>query len=177
MSAAPPPRTLADIDWTRWKPQQAATLLFVVRNGQVLLIHKKRGLGAGKINAPGGRIEPGETPLEAAVREVREELCVEAVHVRRCGELSFQFVDGLGLHCTVFRAEDCIGEATETPEAIPLWVPVNQIPYEKMWRDDPLWVPLMLARVPFRGRFLFDGDAMLDHCVERRDEAIRSPAP
>ena len=43
------------IDWTGWQPKERATLLFILRDGQALLIHKKRGLGAGKINAPGGR--------------------------------------------------------------------------------------------------------------------------
>ena len=50
-------RTVNDIDWTTWQPQQRATLLFVIQGNQVLLIHKKRGLGAGNINGPGGRLE------------------------------------------------------------------------------------------------------------------------
>ena len=49
---------LQDIAWEHWVPQQRATLLFVLRDGQALLIHKKRGLGAGKINGPGGRLMP-----------------------------------------------------------------------------------------------------------------------
>ena len=69
-------RSLEDVDWERWEPRQRATLLFVVRRDEILLIHKKRGLGAGKINGPGGRLEPGETPLACAIREVEEELCV-----------------------------------------------------------------------------------------------------
>lgn len=164
-------KTLGDVPWHAWKPREEATLLFVIRDGQVLLIHKKRGLGAGKINGPGGRLEPGETALQAAVREVREELCVEALHVRRSGELSFQFVDGLSIHVTVFRADNCAGEARETPEAIPLWIPLDEIPYGKMWQDDLLWLPLVLERKPFRGRFLFDGDTMLDHHVEQLEQA------
>jgi 8-oxo-dGTP diphosphatase len=161
-------KTLGDVPWPTWRPREEATLLFVIRDGQMLLIHKKRGLGAGKINGPGGRLEPGETALQAAVREVREELCVEAIQVRRSGALSFQFVDGLSLHVTVFRADNCVGEPQETPEAIPLWTPVDKIPYDQMWRDDPLWLPLVLERTLFRGRFLFDGDTMLDHCIELR---------
>jgi hypothetical protein len=35
-----------------------------------------------------------------------------------------------------------------------------------MWEDDELWLPLVLARRPFRGRFVFEGDAMLDHELE-----------
>jgi len=37
-------------------------LCFLLRDGEVLLIRKKRGFGAGKINGVGGRIEPSEMP-------------------------------------------------------------------------------------------------------------------
>ncbi len=62
-------------DWSTWTPTEEATLLFAFDGGgRVLLIHKKRGLGKGKINGPGGRLEAGETPVQAAVRETREEV-------------------------------------------------------------------------------------------------------
>jgi 8-oxo-dGTP diphosphatase len=160
------PRNLNEIDWAAWQPRERATLLFVVRDGQLLLILKKRGLGAGKINGPGGRIEPGETPQLAAVREVREELLVAPLDVRPSGELFFQFTDGLSLHVHVFKAHGCAGEPQETGEAAPLWVPQDAIPYDRMWQDDPHWLPLMLAERPFRGYFLFDGDRMLDWNVQ-----------
>ncbi|MCG3120675.1 MAG: 8-oxo-dGTP diphosphatase [bacterium] len=154
---------LEDIDWTNWQAQQLATLLFVVREGHVLLIHKKRGLGAGKINGPGGRLDNGELPLHGAIREVQEELRVTPLDVEHCGELAFQFVDGLSIHVEVFRAGACEGEPQETDEAIPLWTPLDQIPYERMWADDRHWIPLLLARQKFSGRFLFDADKMLGH--------------
>jgi 8-oxo-dGTP diphosphatase len=157
---------IEEIDWKAWVPQQRATLLFVIRGGQILLIRKKRGLGAGKINGPGGRIDPGETPLEAAIREVEEELCVTPTGVRGCGELRFQFLDGLSLHGYVFTATDCDGEPRETEEATPLWTQIDSIPYDEMWADDRLWFPLMLAGTRFDGRFLFDGDRMLGFEVE-----------
>lgn len=157
------PTRIADIDWTRWTPRDVATLLFVVRGGQVLLIRKKRGLGAGKVNGPGGRLEPGESPLACAIREVEEELGVVPDAPAHHGELSFQFTDGYALHCHVFRSEDCTGTARETPEAVPLWTPLDRIPFEEMWTDDTLWLPRLIARGRFRGRFIFDGDAMLDH--------------
>jgi 8-oxo-dGTP diphosphatase len=152
-----------DIDWVTWTPNQRATLLFVVRDGQILLIRKKRGLGAGKINGPGGRIEGDETPLQCAIREVQEELCITPTEVEPCGELMFQFVDGLALHGYVFIANAFTGEPTETDEAAPIWTPLDAIPYADMWQDDRLWLPLMLKRERFVGRFLFDGDQMLGH--------------
>ncbi len=159
-------RKLHDLDWERWKPRDVATLVFVVCGGRILLIRKKRGLGAGKINGPGGRLESGEAPELGAVREVEEELCVTPLDLRMLGENRFQFVDGYSIHVFVYVASGCVGEPMETDEAAPLWVDVDGIPYGEMWEDDRLWLPLVLAGRRFTGRFLFDGDAMLDHAVE-----------
>ncbi|KPL18688.1 MAG: NUDIX hydrolase [candidate division Zixibacteria bacterium SM23_81] len=163
---------LRDIDWQNWKPQQRATLVFVIRDGQVLLIRKRKGLGVGKINAPGGRIGSGETPLEGAVREAQEELCVIPVGIRQMGELRFQFVDGLSLHVYVFVAKDCVGSPQETDEAEPIWTPIDAIPYEQMWEDDSHWVPVMLSGRTFDGRFVFDGDQMLDFDLRFGDSRV-----
>lgn len=166
-------RTLADIDWATWAPTDVAVLLFVIRGGEALLIRKKRGLGAGKINAPGGRVEPGESPEEAAVRETREEVGVVPASPRLSGHLRFQFTDGYRLACHVFTSDACAGEPRETDEAVPLWAPLDALPYDAMWADDRLWIPLMLAGRPFRGRCLFDGDRMLDHEIVDDDPARR----
>ena len=165
---SPVPRLLSAIDWTRWVPREKATLLFVLEPGRILLIHKKTGLGAGKINGPGGRIEPGETAREGAIREVKEELCVTPTGVREAGDLSFQFTDGYSLHGAVFTATGFQGTLCETPEAAPLWTSVDAIPYQRMWADDRLWLPLLLAGTLFRGFFIFEGDEMLDSRVEER---------
>jgi 8-oxo-dGTP diphosphatase len=149
------------MDWTCWQPVERATLLFAIRDDQVLLIHKKRGLGAGKINGPGGRLDPGETSAQCAVREVQEEVGVTPTTPRLCGELQFQFVDGHSIHGLVYRADDIEGDLQETDEAIPFWCPLTEIPYGKMWMDDRLWFPLMLENRYFTGRFLFDDDLML----------------
>jgi 8-oxo-dGTP diphosphatase len=152
-----------DIDWRNWKARDPATLVFVVKGGMILLIRKKRGLGAGKINGPGGRIEAGEKPIEGAVREAREELGITPLGIRYSGENLFQFVDGYSIHVHVFKASDLSGEPIETEEARPLWTPLDGIPYEEMWADDRLWLPLVLEDVPFSGRYVFEGDVMLDH--------------
>ncbi len=159
-------QSLDDIDWANWVPTQRATLCFVVQAGQILLIEKKRGLGEGKVNGPGGRIDPGETPEQCAVREVQEELRVTPNGISYSGRLNFQFVDGLALRCHVFRAAGCDGIAEETEEAVPLWTPVDRIPFERMWADDRLWIPMMLEGTRFDGRFLFDDDAMLGYEID-----------
>ena len=140
-----------------------ATLLFVERGEEVLLIHKKRGLGAGKVNAPGGKIDPGETPVQAAIREVQEEVGLQVSDPEEMGVLRFQFINGdrLALHCTVFRSKHFTGEPYATPEADPFWCRIDAVPYDKMWEDDHHWLPGMLDGQRFDADFIFDDEAML----------------
>lgn len=172
----PPAPTIDAIDWNTWQARDRATLVFVVRDGEVLLIRKKRGLGAGKINGPGGRLDPGETPLACAIREVEEELRCTPLGLEQFGEIRFQFVDGYSIHVFVFRGSGPQGEPTETDEATPLWARVDALPFDEMWADDRLWLPLVLDRRPFTARFVFDGDVMLDHVLELLPEAAAPQA-
>jgi 8-oxo-dGTP diphosphatase len=163
-----------EIDWQGWQPRDVGTLLFIVRGREVLLIRKKRGLGAGKINGPGGRLESGETPLAAAIREVEEEVCLTPAEIEARGELSFDFTDGYRLHAHVFVAFAFAGTPTETPEADPFWCDLDALPYESMWADDALWLPHVLAGRSVRGRFVFEGDRMLDYELDVVDADLSS---
>ena len=151
--------------WNEWTPSERAVLLFVIQNGSILLIRKKRGLGAGKINGPGGRIEPGESPKDAAIRETHEELLITPIEPEPRGSLHFHFLDGYKLHCTVFVASKFTGQPTETDEAVPLWTPIEAIPFQEMWADDRYWLPGVIAGKKFTAWFTFDGDRMLEHHI------------
>ena len=148
------------IDWTTWTGEMLATILFVIKDGQILLIEKKRGLGAGKINGPGGKIDPGETPLAAAIRETQEELLITPYEPRKLGELRFSMSDCPDILCHVYRADDYSGTPTETAEAVPVWSALDAIPYHRMWEDDRHWLPLLLEEHSFLGCFVFEGDRL-----------------
>ncbi len=164
----PTPTTLADIDWDNWQAKDPATLLFVIRDNKILLIRKKRGLGKGKINGPGGKLDVGETLEQCAIRELQEELLITPGKLSYHGDNCFQFTDGYSIHVHIYSTTDYQGTPTETDEAIPLWFDLDKIPYQEMWEDDDLWIPLMLAGKSFTGRFLFDSDTMLDQHIEEK---------
>jgi 8-oxo-dGTP pyrophosphatase MutT (NUDIX family) len=65
----------------------------VVRGGQALVIVPRRRAANGSrvLGLPKGHIDPGESPLQAAVREVREETGVEAELVRELGEVHYWY--------------------------------------------------------------------------------------
>jgi 8-oxo-dGTP diphosphatase len=51
----------------------------IERGGRILIAQRKRGgRHACKWEFPGGKVEPGETPRDALVRELREELAIHA---------------------------------------------------------------------------------------------------
>lgn len=143
--------------------KQEAVLCFIVQPPRILLIHKKRGLGAGKVNAPGGRIEveSGETTEEAAHRETMEEIGVAPLNLRQKAWLDFEFTSGLWIRCHAFTASGYRGEIRETDEAKPFWCDLHQIPFNQMWQDDAYWLPHALNGSEVVGRFLFDGEAMV----------------
>jgi len=156
------PHLLDQID-QHWQAVDTATLLFVRKDDSILLIRKKRGLGEGKINGPGGKQNEGESVMECAVREVEEELCITPNGVQAHGELRFQFIDDYSIHVHVYMASGFTGTPEETDEAIPLWFTIDAIPYDEMWEDDKIWLPEVLNGKTINGKFIFDGDRMLDH--------------
>lgn len=158
-------KTVEDVNWDIWSADITATLMFVFRDNEVLLIRKKRGLGKGKINGPGGKLEPGESLLECAIRETKEEVCITPHTISPAGELFFQFVDGLSIHCSVFRSEGCSGQPSETEEANPFWCSLDELPFDEMWEDDVTWFDLLIKKTYFTGNYIFDQERMLDAIV------------
>jgi 8-oxo-dGTP pyrophosphatase MutT (NUDIX family) len=61
----------AERDWT--KPHRLAAGVYAMRGGQILLLERARGMMLGFWSVPGGIVDPGETPQEAAARELVEE--------------------------------------------------------------------------------------------------------
>ena len=149
-----------------WTPDRVGTLMFIRDGGRLLLIRKKRGHGRGRINAPGGKVEAGESPLRCAVRETREEVDVRVAEAVPMAEL--KFVDQADEQWLghVFLASNYEGVPVETAEATPLWFPIDAIPYDEMWEDDRLWLPHVLLGRCVRGAFLFDAGKLVAHEFE-----------
>ena len=139
-----------------------ATLLFLIRDDQVLLMRKRRGHGAGFINAPGGKRETDETPLTCALRETREEVGLDVRQARLLGELRFEDLSGERVLGWAFRADAGDGEPVCSSEAIPFWCPIASVPYAQMWPGDRFWLPWLLADRTFLATLLCDGARVLE---------------
>ena len=159
-----------EIDWDLWEPNHRCVITYVQDGDRLLFIEKKRGLGEGYYNAPGGHIEEAETALEAAVRETKEETGVDIRDIEFRGTLRFQFSDGTRELGYVYFATYAGGELAECDEARPFWVRRDEIPFDNMWADDRLWLPVALEGRKFEANFIFHDREMISSDVRVLEE-------
>jgi 8-oxo-dGTP diphosphatase len=111
----------------------------------VLLGKKLRGLGHGRVVGPGGKVTPGETHLDAAIREVFEEVGIElrAEDMTHRAVITYPFRDrpDYSQRSFVYTAEKWRGEPVSSDELEPQWYRLTDIPWDQMWADAKLWLP------------------------------------
>jgi len=149
--------------------KKQVTLLFLRQNNQLLLAMKKRGFGVGKWNGVGGKVEPGETIRDAAIRECREEIGVTPSNLRLMGRMQFLLADQPNFEHDgfIFDTTTWAGTPRETDEMRPQWFDIADIPYDSMWADDFLWLPHMLNDKQFRARIVIAADdSLAEHHIE-----------
>jgi 8-oxo-dGTP diphosphatase len=137
------------------------TLCFILNDkGEVLLQKKARGFGQGNWNGPGGKIKPGESPVEGVIREVAEETGLVLFAPEQAGELEFVVPhrEEINNYCYVFRAHYPGGEPKDLGEGELRWFPLDKIPLKQMWDDDQYWLPAVLAGGYVKKRFYFGTD-------------------
>jgi 8-oxo-dGTP diphosphatase len=156
----------------------------------VLLGLKKEGFGAGKITGFGGKVEPGETPAAAAIRELEEETGIKVTpdDLQAVGQLHFMFPElpAWSQLVHVFLSREWVGIPREGREMRPVWFAVDRIPFEQMWHDGYYWLPRFLDGERIRGRFVFgaDNETVAEACLEtwndegraRRERGFFEPA-
>jgi 8-oxo-dGTP diphosphatase len=154
-------------DWLNPPVTIRAVICHVTRDDKFLLQLKSKGrFGEGYWNAPGGKIEAGESADEAAKREVYEETGLVPKTLEKKGDLEFYFGRSKKLPdwtAEVFLCSEYEGELdTKNSEGELKWFRRDEIPYERMWADDKYWLPMVVethSSKPFHGVFVFSDDS------------------
>lgn len=146
-----------------------ATLCYVRRDGCTLMIHrikKQNDMHAGKWNGLGGKLEPGETPEECAVREVFEESGLTAHNPELRGFLTFPgFANDEDWYAFVFVIREFSGELIDSPEGVLRWIPDDDLLSLPLWAGDRVFIPWLAQDPFFSGKFVYQSGELVGHSV------------
>lgn len=119
-----------------------------LRGDEVLLIRRGKPPRVGEWSLPGGRIEPGERAVDAALRELVEETGVTARITALIDVVDGLFADA-GLHYVLidYAAEWVSGEPVAGDDALEArFVPLNQVEALIDWSETKRIIGLAAAQ-------------------------------
>ena len=144
-----------------------ATLCYVRSGGKTLMVHrikKANDMHQGRWNGLGGKLEPGETPEECAVREIREESGLVARNLLLKGFLTFPgFSNDEDWYAFVFVVNDFEGELIDSPEGVLQWVDDEELTKLFLWEGDYLFLPWLDQKGFFSAKFVYRENKLVDH--------------
>jgi mutator protein MutT len=107
--------------------------IILLKDGQIALIERHRA-GQHYFTFPGGHVEPGETPEQAALRETREELGIDITIQKLVAEIWWHglpqyyfLVEAAGGAFGTGKGEEMNNPIPERGVYIPTWIPVREL--------------------------------------------------
>ncbi len=146
-----------------------ATLCYLKRDRQTLMIHRVKkpdDMHQGKWNGLGGKLEPGETPEECAIREIREECGLVARNPVLKGLLTFPgFANDEDWYAFIFVVREFEGELSDSQEGILKWIDDADLLDLELWEGDRIFLTWLERPGFFSGKFIYQDGRLVDHSV------------
>ena len=144
-----------------------ATLCYIRRSAKTLMVHrvkKENDIHEGKWNGLGGKLEPGESPEECAIREILEESGLRATRLHLKGVLTFPlFAHNEDWYAFVFVVDGFEGELIDSPEGNLEWIDDDRLLGLNLWEGDRLFLPLLDQRGLFSGKIVYQDGRLVSH--------------
>jgi len=147
-----------------------ATLCYVQSGDSTLMIHrvkKDNDMHLGKWNGLGGKLIPGESPEECAIREVYEESGLRVIDLKLKGILTFpKFQPGEDWYAFVFVIDQFEGELIDSPEGHLSWIKKENILDLNLWDGDRFFLPWLDEPGIFSAKFCYNQGILVDYEVK-----------
>ena len=145
--------------------KECTTLCYIENDGKYLMMYrskKKDDENKGKYIGPGGHLEPGETPEECVLREVKEETGLTLTDYKLRGLITFVFEnkDELAFLYTSDKFEGTLNE--DCNEGRLEWVDKDSLKSVPLWEGDKIFLRLLNERESyFSLKLVYEGDRLV----------------
>ena len=144
---------------------ELTTLCYIEKDDKYLMLHrvsKKNDVNKDKWIGVGGHFEPGESPEDCLLREVKEETGLTLTSYRFRGILTFNFNDNESEYICLYTADGFEGELRECDEGTLEWVPKDEIDNLNLWTGDKIFFDLLRKDAPFFSlKLQYQGDTLI----------------
>jgi 8-oxo-dGTP diphosphatase len=111
------------------RPPLLVSAAIIIKNGQVLLGQRRKGdRHPFKWEFPGGKVEHGESPRQALIRELREELRIEAKISHELARYEHDYPSGSRVHLLFFVVKEYTGQPEARVFEQISWVDLTSLP-------------------------------------------------
>jgi len=147
-----------------------ATLCYVQKDGKTLMLYrnkKENDYHEGKWNGLGGKFEPGESPEDCAIREIKEEAGLNVKSLKLKGFITFPMFDGVeDWYVFLFVIDDFEGELIDSPEGMLKWIPNDELEKLNLWEGDKIFIPWLFQDKFFSAKFNYENGKFIDYQVD-----------
>jgi len=152
-----------------------ATLVYLFKDeNTILLAEKKYGAAKGIWNGIGGKYDEAQDAdiLDTLIRETFEEISVRLTSHHQVGKLNYykEQNDPNAIEkqheIYVYKSYDWEGDVQETEEMRPQWFDLSEIPFDKLWPVDKLWLPFILKSGFLEGTLTYREGAKEPHKIQ-----------
>ena len=148
---------------------QLTTLCYIRRGDQYLMLHRtsrQDDVNKDKWIGVGGHFEPGESPEECLVREVREETGYTLTDYQLRGVITFDSGSGISEYMFLYTSDGFTGEPTACSEGKLEWVNREDILKLNLWMGDLVFFRLLAEDAPFFSlKLVYNGGDVLRQAV------------
>lgn len=146
-----------------------ATLCYIQKDNKTLMLHrvkKEDDMHQGKWNGLGGKFEPGESPEECVIREIREECGLTLRNPILKGIMTFpQFSKGEDWWAFIFIAREFEGSLKESSEGDLEWIDNDKLFELDLWDGDKIFIEWLKKKGFFSAKFVYKDGKLTKHSV------------
>jgi 8-oxo-dGTP diphosphatase len=153
------------------KNMKLATLCYITDKTlkKTLMLHRIKKINdyhQGKWNGLGGKFDPGESPEDCVIREVKEESGLDIINPRLNGFITFPLFDGTDdWYVFIFTATNFKGRIIDSNEGKLEWIPNDDLFSLNLWDGDKIFIKWLLQDKFFSAKFIYENGHYLDHQV------------